>query len=71
MLGMPPARRVSPGESYFGRWAAQHNRDLLLTVVDLADEAVIDVADDPGVRRPRPLVADRALVGSVTGCSAC
>jgi len=46
-------------------------RHYVLTVVDLADEAVIDVADDPGVRRPRPLVADRALVGSVTGCSAC
>jgi NAD(P)-dependent dehydrogenase (short-subunit alcohol dehydrogenase family) len=42
----------------------------LLSVVDLADDGVIGVADDLGVRGPRPLVADGALVVSVTGCSA-
>jgi hypothetical protein len=41
-----------------------------LSVIDLADDAVIVVADDRGVRGPRPLDADGALVGSVTGCSA-
>jgi hypothetical protein len=46
-------------------------RERLLSGVDLADCAVVGVADDLGVRRPRPLVADGALVGSVTGCSAC
>lgn len=42
----------------------------LLSVVDLADDVVFGVADDAGVRGPRPLVADGALVVSVTGCSA-
>jgi len=43
---------------------------VLLSVVDLADDAVIGVADDLGVRGPRPLVADGALVVWVMGCSA-
>jgi hypothetical protein len=42
----------------------------VLSVVDLAEHGVIGFADGLGVRRPRPLVADGALVGSVTGCSA-
>jgi hypothetical protein len=42
----------------------------LLSVVDLADDDVIGVAEDAGVRGPRPLVAGGALVVSVTGCSA-
>jgi hypothetical protein len=41
-----------------------------LAVADLADDGVIGVAEDLGVRRPRPLVADGALLDSVTGCSA-
>jgi hypothetical protein len=43
---------------------------LLLSVVDLADDVFIGVADDWGVRKPRPVVVGGALVGSVTGCSA-
>jgi len=42
----------------------------LLTVVDLADDGVIRIDDERGVERPRPLVADGALVGSVQGWSA-
>jgi hypothetical protein len=42
----------------------------VLTVVDLADDAVVRFADERGVERPRPLVADGALVGFVPGCSA-
>jgi hypothetical protein len=42
---------------------------VVLSVVDLADDGVICVADDRGVRRPRPRGADGALVGSVVGCS--
>jgi hypothetical protein len=42
----------------------------VLSVVDLADDAFIGVADDWGVRKPRPVVVGGALVGSVTGCSA-
>lgn len=42
----------------------------LFSVIDLADDAVIVVADDCDVRGPRPLDADGAVVGSVTGCSA-
>jgi hypothetical protein len=42
----------------------------VLPVVDLADEAIIEIADEGGVERPRPLVADGALVGFVPGCSA-
>jgi hypothetical protein len=40
-----------------------------LSVVDLADDAVVVVAEDRGVRRPRPVVVGGALVGSVTGWS--
>jgi hypothetical protein len=43
---------------------------LVLSVTDLADVAVIDVADDLGVKRPRPLAAGGALVVLVTACSA-
>jgi transposase len=43
---------------------------VVLTVADLADDAVIRVADERGVERPRPLVAGGALVGLVPGCSA-
>jgi hypothetical protein len=42
----------------------------LLTVVDLADGAVIRVADEHGVEGPRPLVADGAVVGFLPGSSA-
>ena len=42
----------------------------VLTVVDLADGAVVRVADERGVEGPRPLVADGAVVGLVPGCSA-
>jgi hypothetical protein len=41
----------------------------LLTGVDLADDGVVDVADDGVVGRPRPLVADGAVVGVLPGCS--
>jgi hypothetical protein len=37
----------------------------LLTRVDLADDGVIDDVDDGVVGRPRPLVADGAVVGLV------
>jgi len=43
---------------------------VLLTGVDLADDGVIRIDDEGGVERPRPLVADGALVGSVQGWSA-
>jgi hypothetical protein len=49
-------------------WAFMVER--VLSVVDLADDAFIGVADDWGVRRPRPGVVGGALVGLVTGCSA-
>ena len=42
----------------------------VLTRVDLADDGVIPDADDVVVGRPRPLVADGAVVGLVPGCSA-
>jgi hypothetical protein len=42
----------------------------MLTRVDLADGGVIHDAEDCVVERPRPLVADGALVGLVPGCSA-
>ena len=42
----------------------------VLTVVDLADGAVIRVADEHGVEGPRPLVADGAVVGFLLGSSA-
>jgi hypothetical protein len=42
----------------------------LLSVVDLADDAVVLDADDGGVRWPRPLAAGGALVGVVAGWSA-
>jgi hypothetical protein len=41
----------------------------MLSVVDFADDVFIGVADEWGVRRPRPVVVGGALVGSVTGCS--
>jgi len=41
----------------------------VLSVVHLADDAVIGVADGWGVRRPRLLVADGALVGLLAGWS--
>jgi transposase len=42
---------------------------LVLPVADLADDAVVQVADERGVGRPRPQPADGALVGLVPGCS--
>ena len=42
----------------------------LLTVSDLADDAVVQIADERGAERPRPLVAGGALAGLVPGCSA-
>ena len=54
--GHQPVHRADPAE--------------MLPVVHLADEGVTGVADGRGVGRPRPLVADGALVGSLTGCSA-
>jgi hypothetical protein len=47
-----------------------HDGGGLLTVADLADDAVVRVADDGGVERPRLLVAGGALVGLLPGCSA-
>jgi hypothetical protein len=41
-----------------------------LSAVDLVDDAVIGVADDLGVERPRPLGADGAVVVLVMGCPA-
>jgi len=38
----------------------------LLTVVEPADDAVIGVADGPGVGMPRPVGPGGALVGAVT-----
>jgi hypothetical protein len=43
---------------------------VMLAVVDLADGAVVRVADEYGVEGPRPLVADGVVVGFVPGCSA-
>jgi len=43
---------------------------LVLTVADLADDAVVRDADEVGVGRPRPLDADGALVGLVAVSSA-
>src|SRR6266516_1396049 len=42
----------------------------VLAGVDLADDGVVRVADERGVERPRPLVADGALVGVLPGWSA-
>jgi hypothetical protein len=42
----------------------------VLSVVDLADDGVIGVGEDAGMRGPRPLGAGGAVVVSVTGCSA-
>src|SRR6266487_3168515 len=39
--------------------------DRLLTVADLADDAVVRIADERGAERPRPLVAGGALAGLV------
>jgi hypothetical protein len=41
----------------------------VLIRVDLADDGVIHDADDGVVGRPRPLVADGAVVGLVPDCS--
>jgi len=49
---------------------AGHRRARLLTGADLADDGVIHVDGVGGVGRPRPLVADGALVGLLPGCSA-
>jgi hypothetical protein len=40
-----------------------------LSVVDLAEDVVIGVADDVSVEMPRPLGPGGALAGWVTGCS--
>lgn len=67
----PRANRLSLTSR--GRPRQRHSSRLayaVLSVVDLADDGVIGVAGDLGVRRPRPQSADGALVGSVTGCSA-
>jgi hypothetical protein len=42
----------------------------MLTVADLADDGVFQIADERRVERPRPLVADGAVVGLLPGCSA-
>jgi hypothetical protein len=42
----------------------------MLSVIDIAEDAVMGVADEWGVKRPRPRVAGGALVGGVRGCSA-
>jgi hypothetical protein len=42
---------------------------VVLSVVDLADDGVIDVAGERGVRTPRAVVVGGALVGWVRGCS--
>jgi len=42
----------------------------LLTVADLADDAVVRDADEVGVGRPRPLDVDGAFVGLVPVSSA-
>lgn len=52
------------------RLAGDQEARRVLSVVDFADDGVIEVAGDRAVRTPRPLVAGVALVGSVTGCSA-
>jgi len=41
----------------------------VLTVADLADDAVVQNAEERGAERPRPLVAGGALIGLVPGCS--
>jgi hypothetical protein len=63
VVGQGVAEAISASTVW--RWLARE-----LSVVDLAEHGVIGFADGLGVRRPRPLVADGALVGSVTGCSA-
>jgi hypothetical protein len=65
-------RNAATRERYTNQCAAQARLPSarLLTRVDLADDGVIDDADEGGVERPRPLVADGALVGWVVGCSA-
>jgi hypothetical protein len=40
-----------------------------LPVADLADDGVVQVADERGAERPRPMVAGGALAGLVAGCS--
>jgi len=43
----------------------------MLTAADLADDAVVADADEDGVKWPRPLAADGAVVGLVAVLSAC
>ena len=64
--GWVAAGHVTPADG----WVDTSAIPRVLSVVDLADDAVIGVADDLGVRGPRPLVADGALVVWVMGCSA-
>ena len=59
---------VSAAQVLDERMSATDN--LVLTFVDLADGAVIRVADEHGVEGPRPLVADGAVVGFLLGSSA-
>jgi hypothetical protein len=42
-----------------------------LAAADLADDAVVADVDEAGVKWPRPLAADGALVGLVAVSSAC
>jgi hypothetical protein len=53
---------VVTGWAWMVSWQA-----VLLTVADLADDVVVEIADERGAGRPRPLVANGALVGSVPG----
>ena len=59
-------RNLDPTSGHYRPFTAQR----LLTFVDLADGAVIRVADEHGVEGPRPLVADGAVVGFLPGSSA-
>ena len=61
---------TGPPSGHPGQDLATAVAERLLSVVDSADDGVIDGADDRGVRRPRRLVAGGALVGGVAGCSA-
>jgi hypothetical protein len=53
----------------FGKATRRGLADRLLTVADLADDAVVQNAEERGAERPRPLVAGGALIGLVPGCS--
>ena len=64
----PPNRPTAgPGSSWPPTPNSASPAASVLTVVDLADDGVIGVADVLGVRRPRPLVAGGALVGCGDG----